>query len=530
MSIQTQIDRISENVAAAYAAAAELGASLPAAQTSDYLAQTLRAIPASGGVRIPDYWQTALDTAVDAINEALEQAGRNKSAFLWYHDAHWTNNSQMSPVLLQYLQNHTALNKVAFGGDIVNTETAASREDWDYVYEWRNAVRSLKNHHSVRGNHDDDIPGLDTDKAIYGYLMAGEETGNMVRCGDFEYYIDDPNEKTRYLYLDTSMCTTLTNKGKPLTVQFVVDALDSLPEKWHLAAISHIWFLYDDYNTPKVGQIPDYCQQLFTVFDAYNAKASGSVTVNGTAISYDFTDALGKVEFCIGGHTHVDYDFSTAGGIPVILTEADCFDTRGGYSCAAGTTGESALDAIVADYDQKKIHVIRIGRGESRVVPIGKGVNNVLAKSIASTGEIFNGGKGWAANSRIGASKVLEGYIGSGSYYVSGYIPIDPTVNTTVRMKNISFDKSRTSDIGVAFYGSDFMRCDFKYDGSNDDFITPARMFEQYMNLSPVLDGTNVVEFTLNTTDHLHSGIQYIAICADSISDDSVITINEPIE
>lgn len=530
MSVQTQIDRINNNVASAYAAAAEQGASLPVEQNSDNLAATVLSIPRGTAVNIPAYWQTALDTAVDAINEALEQAGRNKSSFLWYHDSHWTNNSKVSPKLLKYLQDNTALNKVNYGGDIVNTETASSRDDWDYIYEWRNAVRGLKNHHSVRGNHDDDIPGLNSDKAKYAFLMAAEETPDIVRGGDFYYYIDDVNEKTRYLYLDTSMCTSLTNQGNAYAAQFVVEALNSVPEKWHVVPISHIWFLYDDYNTPKVGQIPDYCQQLFTVFDAYNAKASGSITVNGTVVNYDFSSALGRVEFCIGGHTHVDYDFSTDGGIPVILTEADCYSDRGGYSCAPGTIGESAVDGIIADYDAKKISVIRIGRGESREVSLGGGINNVLMKSIASTGEIFNGGKGWAANSRIGASKVLEGYIGSGSYYVSGYIPIDPTVNTTVRMKNISFDQSRTSDIGIAFYGSDFMRCDFRYEGSNDDFLTPARMFEQYMNLAPVLDGTNVVEFTLNTTDHLHSGIKYIAICADYIGDDSIITINEPIE
>lgn len=479
---------------------------------------------------IPDYWQIALDEGVDAINEAMENAGRNKSSFLWYHDAHWPDNSRQAPILLKYLQDHTAINKVNYGGDIINTETAESRDDWDYVYEWRDAVRGLKNHHSVLGNHDNDIPGLNTDKAIYAYLMASEETPDIVRGGDFYYYIDDVNEKTRYIYLDTSMCTTLTNQGNPLAVQFLVEALKSTPEKWHIVPISHIWFLYDDYNTPKVGQIPDYCQQLFDVFDAYNEKSSSSVTVNGTVVSYDFTSAVGKVEFCIGGHTHVDMDFTTNGGIPVILTEADKYETRGGYSCAPGTIGESAVDGIIADYDAKKISVIRVGRGESRVVSIGKGATNALAKSIASTGEIFNGGKGWADKSRIGSSKVLEGYIGSGNYYVSGYIKIDPTVNTTVRMRNISFDSTRTSDIGLAFFGENFMRVPFGSASSNDDYIMPNRFVVENMNLSTVLDGTNIVEFTLKTSQHLYSGIKYIAICADYIGDDSIITINEPID
>lgn len=528
MSVRSEIDRINNNVASAYAAAAEQGASLPAVQNSDNLAATVLSIPRGTAVEIPPYWQAELDEGVDTINAALEQAGRNKSSFLWYHDSHWTNNSKMSPKLLKYLQDNTALNKVNYGGDIVSTEAAASRDDWDYIYEWRNAVRNLKNHHSVLGNHDNDIPGLDTDKAIYAYLMAGEETPDIVRGGDFYYYIDDVNEKTRYLYLDTSMCTTLTNKGNPLAVQFVVEALKSAPEKWHIVPISHIWFLYDNYSTPKVGQIPDYCQQLFNVFDAYNAKGNGSVTVNGTAVSYDFASAVGKVEFCIGGHTHVDMDFSTTGGIPVILTEADCYETRGGYSCAPGTVGESAVDGIIADYDAKKISIIRIGRGESREVALGGGINNVLMKSIDSTGAVFNGGKGWAGSARIG-SGTLESYIGKGDYFITGHIEIDPTVENVIRLQNITFDRSTTiSNIGIGFYNSSFARVDMKYAGSGDNWLTPARIVGGFCEYE--LDGNNIVQITMKPNEMLHSGIKYFAMCAEYIGDDSIITINEPIE
>ena len=38
---------------------------------------------------IPGYWTAALADGVRAINAAVEAAGRNKSAFLWYTDAHW---------------------------------------------------------------------------------------------------------------------------------------------------------------------------------------------------------------------------------------------------------------------------------------------------------------------------------------------------------------------------------------------------------------------------------------------------------
>lgn len=482
---------------------------------------------------IPAYWQTELEEGADAINSALESAGQNKSAFLWYHDSHWTNNSKMSPKLLKYLCKHTAMNRVNFGGDIVSTETANSREDWAYLYEWRDMIRDLPNHHSVRGNHDDDIPGLQTDKALYAFLMAAEETPDIVRGGDFYYYVDDAGEKTRYLYLDTQVGTTLTNQGDPIAVQFVVEALNSTPKDWHIVPIAHIWFLYDDWNTPKVGKIPNYCQQLLDVFDTYNARSSGSVTVCGTDIRYDFANGVGKVEFCIGGHTHVDYDFTSTGGIPVILTEADCYEWRGGYDATPNTIGESSVDGIIADYDAKKVSVIRIGRGENREVALAVDkpkYTNVLLSSIDSTGAIFNGGKGWADNSRVGSSKTLENYIGDGSYYITGYIEIDPSEDVTVRMRNMSFDSTVTSGLGLHFFNASFQGITHTSPTSNDNMIVPSRFVIPSNSLYPVLDGTNIVEFTLKKDIHLYSDIKYIAICAGLIGDDSIITINEVIE
>lgn len=38
---------------------------------------------------IPAYWLAELMTKSEAIQKAVETAGRNKSAFLWYTDSHW---------------------------------------------------------------------------------------------------------------------------------------------------------------------------------------------------------------------------------------------------------------------------------------------------------------------------------------------------------------------------------------------------------------------------------------------------------
>lgn len=472
----------------------------------------------AAGAAVPDYWKSKLDGSVDAVHAAMEAAGRNKSAFLWYHDAHWTNNSGTSPVLLKYLQEHTGIEKVNFGGDIVSTETADSRADWAYLYQWRNAVKALKNHHSVRGNHDDDIPGLQTDKAVYSVLMAAEETPDIVRGGDFYYYIDDLNEKTRYLYLDTHMCTSLAAQGDHTAVQFVVNALNGAQNGWHIVAISHIWFLYSNWNEPKVGSVPDYCQQLLELFDAYNARGSGFVTVNGMAVSYDFAAAAGKVEFCMGGHTHVDMDFQSDGGIPVILTEADCYETRGGYTAAPGTTGESSMDAVVADYDSKKISLIRIGRGESREVPLVPqcaGYTNILDEV------------GYVANKRLSQS---SGYAESNQSGVclTGYIPIN--VGDVLRFKDMTLTSTFNTGYDQHLYFFDSNKVGYYHDhiSNLDDDVgiltTVGEMDENSVK--------HWKQFTYN--GGTHDGITfvsgYIRLNAVNIDASSIITINEVIE
>ena len=84
-------------------------------------------------------------------------------------------------------------------------------------------------------------------------------------------------------------------------------------------------------------------------------------------VACDFASAEAKVEFCIGGHTHVDFDFYTDDGIPVILTETDSYHLRGGEK-NLDKTNEASVSVIIADYQANILHIIRAGRGENRTV------------------------------------------------------------------------------------------------------------------------------------------------------------------
>lgn len=328
-------------------------------------------LESSTDVPLPDYWVDHMAEKAEDIQIAMETAGRNKSAFLWYTDAHWKyTNAKVSPLLLQYLIKNTPMNKVNFGGDIVSDPSELTHEQIPYVYEWRKATKGLPNHHSVIGNHDNLHKGRndsDVSDLVYSFLLASEESADMVMGGDFYYYIDNSCEKTRYLYLDSGRYSL-----DDVETKFIIDSLTSVPNGWHIVVISHIWFQYTSPSAPTVGNINTYMRKALDLFDAYNARQSGSITMVSTAQSYNFTSCGGKVEFCIGGHIHVDHEVYSTGGIPVILTASDTNQDRSSDededSGTIGTTTESAVFGIVADYDNSKITIVGVGRGGSREI------------------------------------------------------------------------------------------------------------------------------------------------------------------
>ena len=477
-----------------------------------------------GGDGIPSYWQTHIDEKIALIREAMLAVGANKSAFFFYSDSHWSNattyTAKMAPTLLKYLCKNTPINKTNFGGDIVSAE-AADAETMAYLWEWRNLLYGLPNHHSVVGNHDDGnaTNNLFSENYVYGYLLAPEETADIVRGNEgMYYYIDNPAEKTRYLYLDTAY------KGVTGEEQdFVKSALLSTPENWHIVAISHLWY-YNDYTTypPVLNGFDTNAKKLLDMFDNFNARKN------------EFAECTAWVEFCIGGHYHLDHVEHTAGGIPVIIVEADALHDRSGTMPKAGTTDEAAVSAVVADYNTRTIKIIRVGRGADYETTINVSTikyTNVISTAIDSTGAIFNGGKGWAAKGRIGSGK-LDGYIGSGDYYITGHIQIDPTINNTIHMKNITFKSDTTIDkIGVAFYDSSFTRVMMDTNKSGSNWLVPSTIAASGNGYDVVLDGTNIVQFTLKNGTHTNNAaLKYFAICAEYIGDDSIITINEPID
>lgn len=476
---------------------------------------------------IPSYWTAHLSTKVDQIHELMENVGRNKTSFLFYTDAHWDYGAKRAPMLLKYLYSHTPINKTFFGGDIVNSEST-DREVMAYLWDWRNQVREIPNHHSVVGNHDDGnaTNNLFPTNCIYSFLLAAEEDSNVVQGSDMYYYIDDPCEKTRFLFLDTAYIGLNADQ-----LTFIKESLKSTPENWHIVPISHIWY-EPDYDQYSVKPIPiagygNGVQNLVNIFDNYNARAD------------EFSDCKAKIEFCIGGHCHRDYTGRTTGGIPIILCETDSYHNRSGLTNTAGTTNESAVNAVIVNYTTKKINIVRIGRGDNFEVPLVEqttpvAYTNLIPTSVDTTGAVYNG-MGYKTGTYISDSDgVTE--TSSPTYWCTGLIPINK--GDVVRIKYV-FDKStfNTSDLyyysKLAFYNSDKSYNRFKYlkDFLTGDFISGTYDW----------DGTNfegTLTFTFDGSSSMFNNAKYFRVSSAYLKNaenvqtsikNAVITINEEI-
>lgn len=496
--------------------------------TTTYDGSEAKTVEVSADEFIPLYWLTHLQTKADKIREVMEAAGRNKSAFLFYTDVHWDAGEKKAPMLLKYLYNNTPINKTIFGGDIVNSEST-DRNVMKYLWEWRKQVRELPNHHSVVGNHDDGnaTNNLFSTDYIYSFLLAAEENPNIVQGGDMYYYIDEPCEKTRYLYLDTAYIGINSSQ-----TTFIKEALKTAPNNWHIVAISHIWYK-PDYNQYNVRPIPidgygTGVEDIVNLFDNYNARQG------------EFSSCTAKVEFCIGGHCHRDYVGRTAGGIPIILCETDSHHNRSGLTDTAGTTTESSVSAIIVNYSTEKINVIRIGRGENFEVPLRSSVappasyTNLISTAIDTSGNVYNS-SGYKAGTYINNADGLT-EVDNPAHWCTGLIPI--TKGDVVRIKYV-FDKTTYNDDNLhyfstlCFYNDDKSFNRFKYlnDFLNNNFISGG-----YEWSGTNFEGT--LTFTFDGTSSMFNKAKYIRVSDTYLGSsenvqtsikNAVITINEEI-
>lgn len=308
---------------------------------------------------IPDYYQPMIASKTQTVRENMMSVGKNGDTFVFITDIHWQNNRKNSPALIKYLINNLNIDKVFIGGDLITqgerNVMASDMLECVKAYSMPDVILPI-----AFGNHDSNWVNYGTQRddptrhfdinAVYALICKQAEPYVTFTSGyDCGLYFDNSNDKTRYIFLDT---------GEDDSSYRVFTAFDELAET--------LIGTPDGFKVVIVAHIVTY--GIFTaniepMLDAYNAKST--YAIDGK--TYDFSEAKGRVVIAIGGHTHVDSDHTTSGGIPVVVTTCDRIKS----DAEVGTTDEQAFEVVTLDYSKNQAQFVRIGRGANRTFTLG---------------------------------------------------------------------------------------------------------------------------------------------------------------
>lgn len=323
--------------------------------------------------QVPSYFLDSLVKKERMAAAILESAGDECASFVFFTDTHWGRNTKHSPAIIRHITDYTKIQDVYFGGDVITSFFPDKETPMDIGKEFQSAFSFLgPKFYCVYGNHDNNSDSQSgkvelhlSDEQVFSWLQSQMTD---VTFGDyFNFYRDDPDSKTRVIGLDTGRCYYYVFRDRlHLTVHFAVDALSTLPPDWHAVFVSHIWCdatKKDDGSYPQ--KIASYIAPVLKVFDDFNNRTAGKYVYNKQTVNYDFSNAAGRIELCIGGHTHVAYDTRSEGGIPVVIVNSDSVKNP-----ETGTINEQSVTLAVADFKSRKLYLFVIGRGEDRIIAL----------------------------------------------------------------------------------------------------------------------------------------------------------------
>lgn len=324
---------------------------------------------------VPIYYFDHLVQKEKIAETLLKQSVGGHASFVFFTDAHWERNQKHSPSLIKHIIDYTPFNKVFFGGDALTFRQDDPMDALVTGYEFQNAFSFLgSDFYCVIGNHDDNSSGQPndiekhlTENQVYSFLQSQMKSVNNI---GYNFFFDDPDNLTRYLCLDTGRL--YFNKFRSYsfqTAQFIIEVLKTVPANWHVIVISHIWC---NLVNQESGQCKEssYVRPLIKILEDYNSRSSGVFSFNGNSILYDFRISGGRIDYCIGGHTHADSIVMSEGGIPLIIITSDGQSEVAGPQSITRTISEQCVVMVVTDYERRKLHVIHVGRGDDISIDI----------------------------------------------------------------------------------------------------------------------------------------------------------------
>lgn len=316
---------------------------------------------------VPDYFISNMASVLTKIETELETAGPAGDAFIFLTDAHAPNfsntltyNSQSIPKslrLINYIVDNTKINKVIFGGDIMQGNQAenalieTSKAIMDYMHPKAKVF-------TVRGNHDGWVGNQVRQFALNKYCNVWGRDVNEY-CEDYEYtnitsptgeayyYYDNKAQKIRYIFTDSIYSSEDSGSSVTSTKQlnWVKDKINELDSSWVTFIIHHgLW------TAGKTATL--------------DLNADGIAVIGAIDAAYQTSTC--EIGGIIVGHVHRDIAGTSTNGYPYIGTTCDANGAQASYDIVTptrtvNTTTESAFDVVIINRNTRSIKFFRVG-------------------------------------------------------------------------------------------------------------------------------------------------------------------------
>lgn len=299
----------------------------------------------------PSYFEDYLELAIKKARINMLQAGIEGETFVLISDLHWEKNSKNSPKLIKQITKQLPIENTIFCGDAINGGS------YETSIENMNEVRiafteASKNFLTAQGNHDDNsLNGGDKFENNETYTLLRKQNDYFAIYDEYAtpsyYYFDNRATNTRFIFLDSN--------DEDLNTQLNYWLKNCFSLKYY----KYVIFVHQVYDIPTGGKNNDPTTWVMTPFMTKICEYLDSISSEC------------EIKGIFAGHNHYDHIGRTAGGIPIILIDCDCYNqTNTGNSTKLGTINELAFDIVTVNYQTNKINCTRIGRGLNREINI----------------------------------------------------------------------------------------------------------------------------------------------------------------
>lgn len=328
---------------------------------------------------LPAYYDDYMLTKNASVNSKMD-AIANCVSFIFFTDPHMSENKYHSGSMMANIRRNTSVKDVICGGDVISAygnEASMVTDCETYKKYWGELEPYF-----TRGNHDiyakvqenTNVGYIEPNSMVINRFIRPFHNDMVIPQGKTYYYVDKPNNKMRFIFVDTNenitgvVADNVWNPSYAISqtqIDWFISLLMQTPMDYKIVLFNHIPI------NSNLRWGSGFAYIFGDIVEAFNGKTTINKTDSyGITASADFTNASGEIILSICGHGHTDDVYTSATGCVYYEVNCDSLINNGGsqYTRTAGTISEQAFDVIIIDADSGNIEAVRYGAGEDKTL------------------------------------------------------------------------------------------------------------------------------------------------------------------